>query len=111
MAPRNFPLMLLAAGVVAAVALARKTPGTSLPQGQGAGDAAPQKFVLAKDAPALDLRRGELLRVEPEAPIRLGDVVALKSAEPELVLTRFHDELMHCVAGLVVRETQSMTAT
>lgn len=69
-------------------------------------EVAARRFVLAKDVPSLDLHRGELLRVEPDALIRVGDIVALKTEEPEVVLARFHDELMHCVAGLVVRDPQ-----
>lgn len=58
-------------------------------------------FILKRDLPSLGLRRGEHLAVLPDAPIRLGDVVALKSEPGRLVLARFHDELMHCVEGLV----------
>jgi hypothetical protein len=96
--------MLLAAGLFAAVAMTRKTPGVSGRERPADGHRIPRRFVLAEDAPSLDLRRGELLRVEPEALIRVGDVVALRTEKSEVVLTRFHDELMHCVAGLVVRE-------
>jgi hypothetical protein len=97
--------MFLAAGIFAAVAMTRRTPGTAPGrESLEVGRALPRRFVLAEDAPSLDLRRGELLRVEPEALIRVGDVVALRTEDAEVVLTRFHDELMHCVAGLVVRE-------
>ncbi|MEX2543310.1 MAG: hypothetical protein WD314_16010 [Trueperaceae bacterium] len=110
--------MLLAAGVFAAVAMSRKTAGArdDLPLasrsalGNGRGHA-PRRFKLSNDAPSLNLRRGELLRVEPEALIFVGDVVALKTDEPEVVLTRFHDELMHCVEGLVVREPAALPAS
>jgi hypothetical protein len=105
MRPQNLPFVLLAAGVFAAVALTRRPgerldPQPHLPENKGVS----RRFVLARDVPSLELRRGEVLRVEPEALIHVGDVVALRSDEPEVVLARFHDELMHCVAGLVVRE-------
>lgn len=118
MGPRNLPIMLLAAGVVAAVAMTRKTVGVRDPNApatlsvHGNGRLrAPRRFKLTDDAPSLNLRRGELLRVEPEALIFVGDVVALKTEEPEVVLTRFHDELMHCVEGLVVREPEALPAS
>ena len=110
MRPQNFPFIFLAAGVVAAVAFTRKgqpvRSGAPASLGYPAPRPAPRRFVLAKDVPSLELRRGERLRVEPDALIYVGDVVALKSDEPEVVLARFHDELMHCVDGLVVREPQ-----
>jgi hypothetical protein len=112
MGPRNLPFMLMAAGLVAAAAFARKAPASAV-QGPGPDDASevPHRFVLTNDVPSLDLRRGEQLRVEPNALIRLGDVVALKNEQHEVVLTRFHDELMHCVAGLVIRERQTLSAS
>lgn len=107
MGPRNLPIMLLAAGVVAAVAMTRKPVGAR--DSYTPVVRAPRRFKLTKDAPSLDLRRGELLRVEPEALIFVGDVVALKTDEPQVVLTRFRDELMHCVEGLVVREMEALS--
>ena len=107
MRPQNFPLFFLAAGVVAAVALTRKGQREQMAAPLKSNDSprlAPRRFILARDVPSLDLRRGEQLRVDPEALIYVGDVVALKTDEPEVVLARFHDELMHCVDGLVVRE-------
>ncbi|HEX7003494.1 MAG TPA: hypothetical protein VF168_04860 [Trueperaceae bacterium] len=108
MRPQNFSLFFLAAGVAAAVALTRKGhhQQMSAPTNR-APRLAPRRFILAKDVPSLDLRRGERLLVDPDALIYVGDVVALKSDEPEVVLARFHDELMHCVDGLVIRETQA----
>lgn len=103
--------MLLAASVVAAVAMTRKAQGEAVTrQGVAKRERAPKRFVLSKDVPSLQLRRGELLRVEPEALIYVGDIVALKSEQQEVVLTRYHDELMHCVSGLVVREARAMSA-
>lgn len=110
MRPQNFPFLFLAAGVVAAVALTRKgqhqLTNASSSSSSRPPRLAPRRFVLARDVPSLELRRGERLCVDPDALIHVGDVVALKSEEPEVVLARFHDELMHCVDGLVVREAQ-----
>lgn len=110
MRPQNFPFIFLAAGVVAAVAFSRQgqplRSGAPASLGYSVPRPAPRRFVLAQDVPSLDLRRGERLRVEPNALIYVGDVVAIKSDEPEVVLARYHDELMHCIDGLVVREPQ-----
>lgn len=85
---------LLAIGLAGLLAGTRRPskPEPSIPS---------QHFVLDRDLPSLGLRRGEQLAVLPDAPIRLGEVVALKGMPGRLVLARYHDELMHCVAGLV----------
>ena len=112
MAPRTFPFMILAAGVVAASLLSRKA--TTAPRSDSSTDdpvhTAPHRITVQKDVPALGLARGDLLRIESEALIHVGDVVALRSGGEEVVLTRFHDELMHCTAGLVVRERAAVHA-
>ena len=59
-------------------------------------------WVLEFDIPAWGFCKGERVRVFPNAPIYLGDVVALKSGE-ELRLARYRDEYMGVVAGLAVR--------
>ena len=101
--------MILAAGVVAASFLARKAPAARSEIATGTGSNR-NRFVLQKDVPELGLRRGELLRIDPEALVYVGDVVALRDAHDEVVLARFHDELMHCTAGLVVKESNAVAA-
>ena len=58
---------------------------------------------LEFDIPAWGFRRGEQVRIFPNAPIYLGDIVALKSESGELKLARYRDEYMGTVAGLAVR--------
>ena len=58
--------------------------------------------MLEFDIPAWGFCKGERVRVFPNAPIYLGDVVALRSDEG-LKLARYRDEYMGSVAGLAVR--------
>lgn len=115
MTPRDLSLLIFSAGLVVAASLGRKaltgqsqqeTPVIDDPRSRRY----PDRFTVEHDVPWLDLRRGEQCRIEPEALIRIGDVVALYSDQGEVTLTRFHDELMGCVAGLVVRETPQLSA-
>ena len=59
-------------------------------------------WVLEFDIPAWGFRKGEQVRIFPNAPIYLGDIVALRS-ERGLELARYRDEYMGSVAGLAVR--------
>lgn len=58
--------------------------------------------MLEFDIPAWGFHKGEQVRVFPNAPIYLGDIVALRS-EHGLKLARYRDEYMGSVAGLAVR--------
>ena len=60
-------------------------------------------WVLEFDIPAWGFRKGEQVRVFPNAPIYLDDIVALKHENGELKLARYRDEYMGVVAGLAVR--------
>lgn len=60
-------------------------------------------WVLEFDIPAWGFRKGEQVRVFPNAPIYLDDIVALKHGDGELKLARYRDEYMGVVAGLAVR--------
>lgn len=62
-----------------------------------------QTFTLRDDVPEFGLRRGERFVVCPDDLIYLGDVVALKNAGGGVVLARYHDEFIGCVAGLIRR--------
>lgn len=83
---------LVAAG--AALLLARRAP-------------APERrsLVLERDLPELGLPRGAELTIVPEAPIRIGDLVALKAPRDEVVLARYRDELIANIDGLVCVRT------
>lgn len=59
-------------------------------------------WVLEFDIPAWGFHKGEQVRVFPNAPIYLDDIVALRS-EHGLKLARYRDEYMGSVAGLAVR--------
>ena len=59
-------------------------------------------WVLEFDIPAWGFSKGEQVRIFPNAPIYLGDIVALKSEEG-LKLARYRDEYMGSVEGLAVR--------
>ena len=59
-------------------------------------------WVLEHDIPAWGFRRGEQVRVFPNAPIYLDDIVALRS-DGGLKLARYRDEYIGSVAGLAVR--------
>ena len=111
MSPRNrsFPFVLFAAGVVAATVFARRAQSENKLPAPSRREVAPEprRFVLEQDVPSLGFRQGDLLRVEPHALIYIGDIVSLYSNGPEVVLARYHDELMHCVEGLVVRERET----
>ncbi len=72
----------------------RKTSRTSWVQ-EGA-------WVLEFDIPAWGFSKGEQVRIFPNAPIYLDDIVALRSEEG-LKLARYRDEYMGSVAGLAVR--------
>ena len=60
-------------------------------------------WVLEFDIPAWGFRKGEQVRVFPNAPIYLDDIVALKHESGELKLARYRDEYIGVVAGLAVR--------
>lgn len=105
MLDRPLPLLLLAAGAIAGGLVTRGAFGVHRCEtARRETFRAPHRFVAQRSAPSLGIRRGDVLRVEPEALIRPGDVVALLPERAEVVLTRFHDELMHCTAGRVVPE-------
>jgi hypothetical protein len=58
-------------------------------------------FTLRVDVPAFGLCRGQPFEICPDAPIHLDDVVALKSEGGGIVLARYRDDFIGCVAGLV----------
>jgi hypothetical protein len=58
-------------------------------------------FTLRVDVPAFGLRRGQPFEIYPDAPIYLNDVVALRSDGGGIVLARYRDDFIGCVAGLV----------
>lgn len=59
-------------------------------------------WVLEFDIPAWGFSKGEQVRIFPNVPIYLDDIVALRSEEG-LKLARYRDEYMGSVAGLAVR--------
>ncbi len=59
-------------------------------------------WVLEFDIPAWGFCKGERVRIFPNAPIYLGDIVALRS-ESGLQLARYRDEYIGSVIGLAVR--------
>lgn len=70
-----------------------------------------RSLVLERDLPELDLPRGAELTIVPEAPIRLGDLVALKDDDGDVVLARYRDDLIANVEGLVcVRRAPALGA-
>lgn len=76
----------------------------SVPLGDGSSlGTVPAMFTLRTDVPDFGLRRGERFLVCPDDPIYLGDVVALKNRGEGVVLARYCDELIACVAGRVRR--------
>ena len=58
-------------------------------------------FTLRVDVPSLGLRRGQPFEICPDAPIHLGDVVALANDGGGIVLARYRDDFIGCTAGLV----------
>lgn len=66
------------------------------------GGACRNAWALEFDIPAWGFRKGEQVRVFPDAPVYLGDIVALRSDEG-LKLARYRDEYMGLVVGLAVR--------
>lgn len=61
-------------------------------------------LLLDHDVPNLGLRKGQFLKVYPEALIYLGDMVAIRGEMDTLSVARYEDELMGCVAGLAVKD-------
>jgi hypothetical protein len=61
-------------------------------------------LLLDHDVPGLGLHKGQFLKVYPEAPIYLGDVVAVRTESDTLSVAYYQDELMGCVAGLAVKD-------
>jgi hypothetical protein len=91
---------LVATGEALRSWLASKDPPAP-PRIDGPPPALRRTFTLRVDIPAFGLRQGERFEVCPDAPIYLGDVVALDGDGGGIVLARYRDDLMGCVAGRV----------
>lgn len=54
------------------------------------------------DVPGLGLARGRSYRIDPEALIYLGDPVAVRGEDGDVLVTRYEDEWMGAVIGRVM---------
>lgn len=56
------------------------------------------------DIPPLDLQRGDVVRVYPDAPVRHGDLVLVEVNRDLRLLTRYRTAFTGSVVGLAVKQ-------